>query len=223
MTRRLCGADEYPHGLTTIAGHLLPGAAGRWPAAPSTDGEWDALLAAAAAHRVTGLLVAAVGDGALPATAAQAGRARSGHRAAQLRVLGLEQQLVAVTDLLAAHGLGARVLKGPAVAHLDYPDPGLRSFGDLDVLVRSGEIDRVVAVLSAAGFRRTLSEPRPGFDRRFDKGLTMVPPAGYELDLHRTFVLGPWGRLLDLGALWRSGQDVVVAGTTLRALDRPHR
>lgn len=223
MARRLCGAEEYPRGLTAVAGHLLPGSSGPWPAGPLGDGEWAALLAAAAAHRVTGLLAAAVRDGALPATPAQAERAVSLHRAGQLRVLGLEQQLVAVTDLLDRHGLGARVLKGPAVAHLDYADPALRSYVDLDVLVRSAEIDAVVAVLTGAGFRRTLPEPRPGFDRRFDKGLTMVPPAGYELDLHRTFVLGPWGRLVDLDALWRSGQDVVVAGTSLRALDRPHR
>ena len=223
MVRALCRMEDYPLGLTAVAGHGLPGAVAPFPARPLDDAAWSALLDGATAHRVTALLAMAVRDGALPATAAQAARAVEVHRATQLRVLALEQHLVAVVGLLAGEGLGTRVLKGPAVAHLDYPDPGLRSFVDLDVLVRASEIDRVVAVLSGAGFRRTLPEPRPGFDRRFDKGLTMVPPAGYELDLHRTFVLGPWGRLVDLDGLWAADQEFTLAGTTVRALSRPHR
>lgn len=225
MARRLCGAGEYPAGLAAVAAHRLPEPAHALPARPPSDDAFDALLRGAAAHRVTGLLAAAVRDGALPTTADQARRAAAAHRAGQLRVLALERQLLSVTALLAGHGLGLRVLKGAALAHLDHPDPALRSFGDLDLLVRPTEVDRVVAVLSAAGFRRTLPEPRPGFDRRFDKGLTMVPGSGsYELDLHRTFVLGPWGRLVDLDALWSGeGQEFTVAGRPLRALDRPHR
>jgi hypothetical protein len=224
MARRLCGESDYPPGLVAVAAHRLRGAAYAFPGpAPVADDAWTALLDGAAAHRVTGLLAAAVRDGAVPTTAGQASAVAAAHRSAQLRAMGLEQQLVAVTGLLAAEGLDVRALKGPAVAHLDYPDPGLRSFVDLDVLVRASEIDRVVAVLSDAGFRRTLPEPRPGFDRRFDKGLTMLPPAGYELDVHRTFVLGPWGRLVDLDALWGAGQEFRVAGTTVTALARPHR
>jgi Uncharacterised nucleotidyltransferase len=99
----------------------------------------------------------------------------------------------------------------------------LRSFVDLDILVRPADIDRAVRVLVAAGFVRTLAEPRPGFDRRFDKGTTLVSPAGYELDLYRTFVLGPWGVLVDLDGLWDGGQEFTIGGRPLRALSRANR
>lgn len=223
MGRRLCGESEYPAPLLAVAGYRLPGAGRGLAADPLAEQEWDAVLAGARTHRLTGLLNAAVTDGALPATPSQAQQARDTHRSLTMRVMSLERELVAVVDLLAGEGIESRVLKGSAVAHLDYSDPALRSFIDLDVLVRARDIDRVVAVLAAAGFARTLAEPRPGFDRRFDKGMTLIPPAGFELDLHRTFVLGPWGRAVDLDGLWDAGQEFRVGEHPMRALSQSNR
>ncbi len=223
MTRRLCCEDEYPAPLLAVAGYGLPGAGRAFPAEPLTEQTWASVLAGARTHRLTGLLRAATADGALPATQTQVQQARDAHRAALLRVMALERELVAVVDLLEAEGVESRVLKGSAVAHLDYSEPALRSYIDLDVLVRASDIDHAVSVLSAAGFVRTLAEPRPGFDRRFDKGLTMIPSAGFELDLHRTFVLGPWGLRVDLGRLWEEGQEFRLSERSVQALSLPNR
>ncbi|MGH3952126.1 MAG: nucleotidyltransferase family protein, partial [Pseudonocardiaceae bacterium] len=198
MTRTLCSEDNYLAPILAVAGHTLPSAVQPFPWEPLDDAAWGTILSAARTHRVTGELQAAVDDGALPATEVQARQARAAHRSAVLRVLSLERALIGLVDLLAASAIEVRVLKGAAVAHLDYARPGLRAFVDLDVLVRPADIDRAVRVLSGAGFTRTLAEPRPGFDRRFDKGTTLLSPARYELDLHRTFVLGPWGVLVDV-------------------------
>jgi hypothetical protein len=138
-------------------------------------------------------------------------------------VMRLEQELLDVVDMLTASSVEIRVLKGSAVAHLDYPDPALRSFIDVDVLVRSEQIDRAVELFTGIGFQRLHPQPRPGFDRRFGKGTTFLSPAGYELDLHRTFVQGPWGVLINLDDLWDDGEEFNVAGRTLRALSRPTR
>ena len=223
MRRRLCPEDEYPAPLLAVAGHRLPGARRVFPSRPLDDGAWSALLDAAVHHRVTGLLNAATGDGALPSTEGQRRGALAAHRAMQLRVLGLEHQLAAVVDVLGDGGVDTRILKGSAVARLDYADPAIRSFVDLDILVRGADVDRSVALLADAGFRRTLAEPRPGFDRRFDKGMTLMAPAGFELDLHRTFVLGPWGAVMDPDQLWDGGEPVTVGGRTFRALSRSYR
>ena len=220
MARRLCDESAYPATLLAVAGHGLPGRA--FPSAPLSDEAWSTLLSAAADHRVLGLLRSAVDSGALPATPAQRTRARADHRMALLRVLALEQHLVSVTALLADAGVETRVLKGSAYAHLDYPDPALRSFVDLDLLFRPGDIARAVSVLSAVGLTRILAEPRPGFDRRFDKGTTLRAP-DFEIDVHRTFVLGPWGFRVDLDALWLSGDSFTIGGHTLTALSAPHR
>jgi hypothetical protein len=220
VARRLCDESAYPAALLAVAGHGLPGRP--FPSAPLDDEAWAALLTAAADHRVLGLLRSAVDGGALPTTDTQRGQARSSHRMALLRVLALEQHLVAVTSMLADAGVETRVLKGSAYAHLDYPDPALRSFIDLDLLFRSGDIAHAVSVLSGAGLTRILAEPRPGFDRRFDKGTTLRGP-DFEIDVHRTFVLGPWGFRVDLDALWATGDPFTVGGHTLTALSAPHR
>lgn len=221
MTRRLCGEDSYRAPLLAIAAFGLTGSR-PFPTVPLTDEVWTALLTSARRHRLLGHLRAAVTAGALPATDAQAEQIKAIHKALQLRVLSLESELVRVTDRLTDAGLATRVLKGSAYAHLDYPDPAARSFIDLDLLFRPAEFDAAVRVLTAAGFTRVLAEPRPGFDRRFDKGTTLRA-RGVELDLHRTFVLGPWGVLVDIDTLWASDEPFEVGGRTLRALSRPNR
>jgi hypothetical protein len=220
VARRLCGEDSYPAPLLAVAGHGIAGATQPFPVAPLADDEWAALLTAAKANRVLGQLRSAVDSGRLPVTDKQRTQARGAHRAVLMRVLSLEQHLVSLHDVLA--GIDCRVLKGSAYAHLDYPEPALRSFIDLDLLFRPADITRVVAVLSDAGFTRTLAEPRPGFDQRFDKGTTLRGN-GFEIDLHRTFVLGPWGVRVNIDELWDSGEEFSVGGRTLVALSAPNR
>ena len=223
MSRKLCDETAYRAPLLAVAAHGLPGTTRTLPSEPLSEQDWTAVLEGAGKHRLTGLLNAAITGGALPATAEQARQVRAAHRTAQLRVLTLEHELVAIVDLLTRAGIDTRVLKGSALAHLDYPDPGLRSYHDIDILLRPDDIERAVAALSAAGFTRTLAEPRPGFDRRFDKGMTLRPSANYELDLHRTFVLGPWGRLVKIDELWDEGQELTVGGRSLQTLSWPNR
>lgn len=220
--RRLCGTDHYPAALLAVAGFGFPG--GRpMPARPLDDDAWSATFAAARQHRLTGLLHAAVDAGVLPTSEGQARQARAAYRSVMLRVLALERELLAVVDRLATAGIPARVLKGSAVANLDYRQPALRSFVDLDLLVRPADFDAAVHALTSDGFRRKLAEPRPGFDRRFDKGTTLVGGTGFEVDLHRTFVLGPWGALVDLDSLWAGAEGFTVAGRPLLALSRSNR
>jgi hypothetical protein len=224
MVRRQCAEENYPHPLLAVAGFGLPGASQVFPGGPLCDGLWASVMSSALTHRVSGLLREAIDENAFPATEPQAREAKAAHIAAIVWVLSLERELLAVIDLLTEATIETRVLKGAAVAHLDYSRPEQRSFIDLDILVRPEDFDRAVQTLIAAGFVRRLHQPRPGFDRRFDKGTTLVAPAGYELDLHRTFVLGPWGLLVDLGDLWAGdGTEVVVGGRRLHALSRDHR
>ena len=223
MARRLCAETSYPWQLLGVAGYGLSDANRLLPAEPLGEESWSSIMTSARTHRMTGPLSAAIDSGAFPATVVQAEQARAAHMAAMVWVLSLERELLIVIDLLTQADVETRILKGTAVAHLDYSNPSLRSFIDLDILLRAEDFDRAVRTLVAAGFIRRLSEPRPGFDQRFDKGTTLVGAAGYELDLHRTFVLGPWGLLVDLNDLWDRGEEVVIGGRPLRALSRYNR
>lgn len=223
MESDTCLEKLYPEPLLAVASYGLAASSRVLPTRPIAEEAWLAVLESARRNRLTGLLCAAVEDGSLPATHEQMGQARQLQVSAMAWVMRLEHELLAVVDLLTASGVDVRVLKGSAVAHLDYPDPALRSFIDLDVLLRSEQIDRAVGLLTGAGFQRRHPQPRPGFDRRFSKGTTFLSPAGYELDLHRTFVQGPWGLLMDLDDLWDAGEEFEVAGRRIRALSRPAR
>jgi hypothetical protein len=186
---------------------------------PLDDATWSWVLNRANAERATGLLAAAIQTGALVATADQEDQVRRAHVALLQTCLLLEDHLLTVSHVLDAVGVEPRVVKGPAVAHLDYPDPSWRGFGDIDLLLRAPEYDGAIRALEAAGFERGFREVRPGFDRRFGKGVSLVGPSGFELDVHRTFAMGPYGLSLDTGTLWASSSSFVLAGRTFDALD----
>ena len=122
-----------------VAGYGLPG---RGPAARTRrstarrGGRCSTSRPASASPRS---LAAAVADGALPVTGApgarRPGRATSRRCGCACCSSG---RCSTRPPGSSARGIRSRVLKGPAVAHLDYPDPALRAFGDVDLLVAVG-------------------------------------------------------------------------------------
>ena len=68
----------------------------------------------------------------------------------------------------------------------------------------------------SGAFGRT-RELRPGFDREFGKDV-LIRINGIELDIHRTFVTGPFGLTIPLEQLFASATPFAVGGRTLHAL-----
>jgi hypothetical protein len=128
-----------------------------------------------------------------------------------------------VVGLLEEHGVDVRVLKGPAVAHLDYAAPEQRAFGDVDVLVRSEQISAAIPILAQHGLARAFQPPTPGWDREFGKGALLRTDDGSELDLHRTLATAPLGLRIRLDDLWETSQPFVIGGVTVQALAREMR
>ena len=179
--------------LRAVAAYGLPGTLTELPATPMPDSAWQQLLTDVRVHRLTGHLVHALLDGAFPAVDGQVQEAALAHAHAMTSALVLESVLLDAAAVLAAAGIQIRVLKGSASAHLDYRDPALRSFGDVDLLVRSNDVDEAVRILRQSGYERRYPQPRAGFDARFAKSVTLFSSEGHEIDLHRTLVLGPLG------------------------------
>jgi hypothetical protein len=223
-TRQLGEAEQL---VEAVAAYALPadGAVrpAPMPARPLRDGVWADVLARCRSQRLMGFLQAAVGAGALPTDPKQAAAAAGAHRDAMGSVLLLERLLLDTVAALGRARLDVRVLKGSSAAHLDYPAPELRAFGDVDLLVRAEQFDDAVAVLSAAGHHRRYPQPRPGFDRRFSKGASFVTGAGSEIDVHRSFAMGPFGLTMKLGDLWARQATFRLGGVDLVALAREER
>jgi hypothetical protein len=115
--------------------------------------DWVRLLALAEEHGVEGHLAATLRElqGALvPPEIRQTLADRK--RARNFFTLRLTAELFRVLEDFTSAGIGALVVKGPVLAMQAYGDPAIRSYGDLDLLVRQRDIRRATELMSAAGF-----------------------------------------------------------------------
>ncbi|MGH9025749.1 MAG: nucleotidyltransferase family protein [Acidimicrobiia bacterium] len=205
--------------LTAIAAYGLRDTTRQLPDRVLDADSWRRVLNGAAGQGLTGNLVHASQEGAFPASTEQQIEALERHESALGLDLRLERVLLNRTADLHEAGIATRVLKGPALAHTIYPDPGLRSFRDVDLLVPGRDYDAAIAVLCADGGRLRYSEPRPGFNRRFGKGVCITTPDGFEIDLHRTLAAGPFGLALDPDSLFSTASTFSLGGRLLEGLD----
>ncbi len=91
-------------------------------------------------------------DGVLPLIEWMSGDLATlrGHAALQL---ARQARLTRLLDLLAGDGVSALVFKGAHLAHTCYPDPALRPYVDVDLLIRPSDVDAARRVFERAGHR----------------------------------------------------------------------
>lgn len=167
---------------------------------------------------------AAFEAGAVVLTEIEAGHLRDTHLREQHRTLLCEAAAAELSDLLAGHGIETRALKGLASARLDHPDPALRTFSDVDLLVRRVDLPGALGVLKHAGHRMVEATPARWWLHRYGRAVTLRGPVGVEVDLHAAIVVGYFGVRLDHDRLFDLGPDEIeLGGTTVRALPLPAR
>ena len=138
---------------------------------------------------------------------------RKDQRSVAVVQLKLLAELNRVLELFEQEGIESRVLKGLATGDLDYPRPGMRQTGDIDLLVDPDDLQMVDEVLVGGGELR-----RQRFARHFDpylnRGMTYVGRAGVEVDVHTQ--LTAYGQQ-DIRQLMRNGQRLkALPGFALR-------
>jgi hypothetical protein len=169
--------------------------------------------------RLGGLLSTAIDAGAIDADDEAAEIVTDIWYQQLLASVVVEALVVRTARVLDDAGVTWRLTKGAAVAHLDYPDPALRPFGDADVLVHPDHWQRAVDALVDAGCRRQRPEVHPGWDNRFGKGATLNSPEGLEIDLHRRFAIGRFGVRSHMDDLYAAGDSIELAGRRIPTLD----
>ena len=185
--------------------------------------EFSSLLSACESHRLVGLLGAAVEGGGLPVTPSQRDDVEHLVQSWMSAAVRIEAVAVRVVGVLDACGIEHRVLKGVALANTVYRTPELRVFGDIDLLIRGIQFGAAAAVLTKQlGGWRVLPEIRPGFDARFGREI-LVRVANREVDLHRTFVDGPYGFSVVIDEAWAQPQTFRLGGRTMRTLPVEHQ
>ena len=140
----------------------------------------DELFAWARRHRVLGLLRAGLPGAGTALESAAYGQARhSAHWATEA-----ERLFSLLSPALPALAL----LKGPALAVQAWPDPGLRSFDDLDFLCARRDFRRLREGLRAAGYAPDIAEPRRlAHLWHYGWGIAFRHPAGFRVEANHRF------------------------------------
>ena len=116
--------------------------------------DWDILRRTAGDHGVLPFLYARLKEAAQDRVPqAEMDRWKGLYQANARRNLVLTARLLKVLRVFEAHGIRAVPYKGPALAEAAYGDIALRTFCDLDLLVRERDIPKVKELLGAGGFR----------------------------------------------------------------------
>lgn len=204
--------------LAAAAAQLLPGAPE--VEAPADDSTGAQLASLATSQGLLGPLLIATDDSPMWCR----DQIVENHTGAMLWCMELELRLLQIDDWFRdAGGIDYLVLKGSSVAHLDELDPSLRSFADLDLLIRASDIDRALVVLQEHGAKRRIPEHHRGFDRRFSKGVGLTCDDGIEIDTHRTLCVGALGARIPLDDLFADAEHFTVGGRSFAALSLHHR
>jgi hypothetical protein len=195
--------------LLAIARAGVPGAA-----LPPRDG-WGEHLDAVMAQGLAGLFSASAAAGMVEIDADMAARLQRQLDSEAVRAVQLEGELLRLEPVL--EHLGAVVLKGAVLAHAAYPDPLLRPFTDIDLLVPGDRIEHAISVLATYGYGRFRPEPVPGYDARVGKAVGLQHPGGVVIDLHRTLAAGNAGEGVDVYEILAAGRRVAFGPHTVPA------
>lgn len=164
---------------------------------PSAD--WTRLLLLAEEHGVVGHLTACLrqlDQVLVPSQIRQTLIERQ--RARIFCALRITAELFRLLDRFASEGIGALVVKGPVLAARAYGDPAMRSYGDLDLLVRQRDIRRATELMIAAGYESKV--PIAAIDTGKIPGqyLFSQPDSKLIVELHNDYTLRYFPRRLPL-------------------------
>ena len=203
--------SEFPI-LVAAARYVVDGTGS---SAVVSDDDAMAAIAAARHDRITGMLAWAVEAGAVALPDGQRAQLDASWRQELATCVALEALIVRTSTMLEGAGVRHLVTKGAAVAHLDYPDPAIRTFGDVDLVIHPDEWHAGVDALIGSGFSRVAPALPFDFDHRYGKGATLLAPSGQELDLHRRFAIGRFGVTSVMEDAFENATTINLAARTI--------
>jgi hypothetical protein len=140
------------------------------------------------------------------------------HREQVFSTLGMIAELFRLLQLFAAKDIPALIVKGPVLAMRAYGDPTMRSYGDLDLLVRQRDIRRATESLQAAGYQAAV--PLSAIDAGKIPGQYFFHKTDTKLvvELHNDFTLRYFPRRLPIEEFFTRQIRVCLDGHEAPAL-----
>ncbi len=116
-------------------------------------------------------------------------------------------------------GIETVVLKGFAIGALFYPDPAVRGFADLDILVRGADLDRLIDLLAGHGFEFHYAADTPAWghigDASFHPFVASDGSMVFDLHIHPDDF--PVHRGITTDMVFAHAQRVTADGASFRA------
>jgi hypothetical protein len=149
------------------------------------------------------------------------GQLREEYISAAARSMSLAAELCAITRLLEEGGVDPLPYKGPVLALQAYGDIALRTFTDLDVLVRKSDVAKAREILLTRGYS-SLYELSPAQDRamlRLEHNLPLVDPTGdFLVELHWRVAPTAFTFPISMDGLWDRATQIPMGATAVRAM-----
>jgi hypothetical protein len=183
------------------------------PAAPVDEAVWREDLPTILAYRLSGLALAAARASGVTLPADVQQQIKSTYTGETMNGMRIETLAVQVAQAFEKQSIPMLVVKGPTIARF-YPEPTLRPFHDVDVLVAPSLFDAAARVLASLGFveHDDLMQPRAYFNRSCREAVNLVRADNTSVDLHHHVPPWIWGARLSF--------DRLCARSTPMALDR---
>jgi hypothetical protein len=180
--------------------------------------DWEYIESLAESHRLLPLLywqVNARRPGIMPPALTERFQQNLQHN------LLLTAELFHLLELLNRENIPAIPFKGPTLAVAAYGNLALRSFVDLDILVRPADIWRARDAMSAMGYKTSLElKParRPAYLRAYDELLMRGAGGDPLIELHWAFVPPYFSVPLETAGFWENGERVLLGNRAVPAL-----
>jgi hypothetical protein len=121
--------------------------------------DWNLALELAEEHSVQGVVTARLKESGHPGMPADAWEKLQGNmRTHHLFTLSMTAELFRILDAFGQAGIETILVKGPVVSFLAYGDPAVRSYVDLDLLVRDRAILPASRIMTTLGFEADVPE-----------------------------------------------------------------
>ncbi|OGO04186.1 MAG: hypothetical protein A2Y73_05215 [Chloroflexi bacterium RBG_13_56_8] len=150
------------------------------------------------------------------------GWVREAYRRRAIRMALMYREIGRVLSQLTESGLEYLVLKGPVLAQRVYPDPGLRTFNDLDLLVRERDWTVAHEALVGMGFKslENLAQPPPKlvpqavlYEQKYQH-----PQGELWVEVHYGDLLNTGLASRDVEGFWERAERLELEGVPLCAL-----
>jgi Uncharacterised nucleotidyltransferase len=180
--------------------------------------DWPALLALAEEHGVTQLLAAAaqkLPSESVPADVRQTLAERQ--RAQLFFTLRISAELFRLAERFTAQSIGVMVVKGPALAMQGYGDAAMRTYGDLDMLVRHADIARATQLMIDAGYQPQIPLTAIAQGKIPGQYMFRQPEAKLLVELHNDRTMRYYPRPLPIEDLFARSVQIQMDGREIPA------